>query len=535
MKNVFFCLFMLTCSIVSAQVTKLSSLSTSKFLDSKIIYDDKNTEDVFGYLLLYEKDKISKYETTLELVLIDKNLNKVGSTNFTQEGVSYWLVKLGWSIYFAKKSDSNIYISIGQSVPALENSVSQMFEDQGVSSFRVLNFKSFSLSDNYFIKGFEFKKQTEKLDVEHPMKLMKEMKNMNFTKITANNGFIVSDVDYMEAMMEVYMGQPSRKAKKQKAFYFYDFDFKQKWIYNLNQDEKSKSFYKYTYYTGDGNDMIFVKKFYEKPKDNISDISFDILDAGTGRKKYEISLASAQNIFITEDFQFEKNKIIIFASVYDFDKKGNYQFDEKRGYVKFIYDRSTGKELSKDFFYWKDFAGKLDINDEGKIKDYGFIEFLDFKPTTDGKFIVIAEGYKPENNTKILDLFTFVFDEKMKLLSYKQVDKFKNKIDKVYAFGSSLDYMGAFDYMYSQKLPGGGYVFYYSDNEKTGLWSNKNPKWILGAITYVDGVFDYQKVPLTNKNGQIYPIRAKNGYVLLKEVPKDNEKDSELRLEKINY
>ena len=43
-------------------------------------------------------------------------------------------------------------------------------------------------------------------------------------------------------------------------------------------------------------------------------------------------------------------------------------------------------------------------------------------------------------------------------------------------------------------------------------------------------------MPLTTKNGRIYPIKAKNGYILLREVSNDEKNnDSEIRLERINY
>lgn len=539
MKKISLLLALFFCTSIFAQVTKLSALSSSKFLDSKIIYEEDN-ENIYGYLLLFEKDKVNANETLFEFVLLDKNLNKVGSTSFAQEVYNSWLIKLSSSIYFAKKSKDNLFIAIGQSNPMVESLIDRMIEDKGTSGFRVLNLKDFSISQNYFIKDYKFQLQTEKLDMQHPSKLMKEMKDMRLAKLTTNGGFLVSDLDYMSIMNESiaasYPGAAKMKVNRQKEFYYFDLDFQQKWVYKFNQDEKSKSFYKYNYFINNGNDLVFIKKFYKKENDNIPDLSFDVVDASTGEKKFEISLANTTYSFVFENLQFQDNKVIVFASVYDFNDKGEYRYDKKRGYVKLVYDRQTGKQMSEDFLKWDAFASKLDIDEDGKIKDYGFIHFLEFRCDKDGKTIVVAEGYKPNANTKILDLFTFVLDEKMKILSFNKIDKFKNQIDKIFAYGSSLENIGAFDYMYSQKLPGGGYVFYYSDNEKVGYKSKKDPKWILGVITYIDGVFDFQKVPLTTKNGQIYPIKAKNGYILLKEVSNDeNNKDSEIRLEKINY
>jgi hypothetical protein len=118
----------------------------------------------------------------------------------------------------------------------------------------------------------------------------------------------------------------------------------------------------------------------------------------------------------------------------------------------------------------------------------------------------------------------------MKLIDYHKVEKFKNSIDNLNATGRYLNNIDAFDFMYSQKLPDGGYVYYYADNEKKG-WSSNN--WVLGIVTYVDGKFDFQKVSLKTNKGTIRPGKAKSGYIMLKEEVEKN--NFELRLEKINY
>lgn len=530
---------MLFTSVVSfAQIKKISELSSNKLLDSKIIYEEDN-ENIYGYLLLFEKDKVDKNELVFDLVLLDKNLNKVGATSFAQEIYSTWLIKLSSHIYFAKKNKDNLFVSIGQSNPMIESYIDSVVSDKGTTGFRILNLKDFTISQNYFIKDFKFQLQTEKFDMQHPSKMMKEMKNMKFAKMTTNGRFLVSDMDYMsamnEAMNEAYPGL-KQKVIRQTEFHYFNLDFQEKWVYKFNQDQKSKSFYKYNYYTNAGNDIVLIKKFYKKNNDVLPELSFDIVDEATGVRKFEISLANDQFTLAFDNLQVIDNKIIVFASVYEFDDSGNYKYARKKGHIKMVYDQQTGTILSEDFFKWDALAGELDIDENGKIKSYGFIHFLEFKSDKEGKTVIIAEGYKPESSTKILDLFTIVLDEKLKVVSFNKIDKFVNKINKIEAYGSSLENMGAFDYMYSQKLPGGGYVFYYSDNEKVSYSSRRDPKWILGVITYIDGVFEFQKVPLTTKNGRIYPIKAKNGYILLREVSNDEKNnDSEIRLERINY
>ena len=171
---------------------------------------------------------------------------------------------------------------------------------------------------------------------------------------------------------------------------------------------------------------------------------------------------------------------------------------------------------------------ELEIGNFGKVKSYGYLQFLNFRLLNNGHTTIIAEGYSPSNNSRIFDLFVLEFDQNMKLVYYKKVDKTKNQ-SNIPEWGPVLQKYGAFDYLYSQKLGGDNYAYFYTDNEKKGT---RNPKWILGVITQVDGKYNYEKIPMTTENGQIYPVKAKNGYILLRE---EADKKSTIRLEKINY
>lgn len=505
----------------AAQVTKLSSLSSSKFLDSKIIYED-NGEDIYGYLLLFEKNKANKDSHELEFVLLDKNLNKVGSNTFIQSQYSTMWVDLKTTVYFAKKHKDNIYVAVVDVIPQYQN----LNDKLGVEGYRVINLKDFKISDQYYLHDFKLLKH-EKLKLEQ-----KDFLDAKYMKPTKNNGYIVFDESAQDAAMDVFSGNSSR-FKDVKQFRFFDMDFNPKWVFDYNKNSVKSNYYKYEYYTGNDNDMIFKKSHYDKSN---TEISYEIINAENGTSKFEISLKSNLHTLDLDEFVFTKDKLIVFASVFEFNKKNTFNVDKKLGFLKIEYDRQTGKELSKDYFYWNALSQNLEINEFGKISGYGFIHFLEFKPTNDDKIVIIGEGFKPDTSTKILDLFTIVLDKNMKLLSYNKIAKNINRIHNYNGNGYSLQNYGLFDYMYSQKLPNGGFVFYYSDNEKKGFDAKKNPNWILGVVTYIDGVFDNQKVQLTTKNGQIYPIKAKNGYVLLREVSNDDkQKDSEIRLEKINY
>ncbi len=72
--------------ITFAQVSKLAKLSEGKF----IFYTPLSEEgwysgNLYGYFFLYEKERTQRTEYTYEYVLLDKNLNKVYSGEFTED------------------------------------------------------------------------------------------------------------------------------------------------------------------------------------------------------------------------------------------------------------------------------------------------------------------------------------------------------------------------------------------------------------------------------------------------------------------
>ncbi|WP_298155169.1 DUF6770 family protein [Flavobacterium sp.] len=494
-----------------AQTAKLSALSANKFLASEIVYDD-NGYDVYGYFLLYDAGDESKGVYRYEYVLLDKNLNKMASGDFSQERVDSISLMADYvttkPLYVTKKGEV-LYFNFPDTIKG----------DEIMYSLRTLSLKDFKVSEPTYIRNNSPVKQ----NVGRFKR--KDMEAFQYLVPTKNGGFLVYDETLMDASMRIFMGRGV--AKTIKSFRFLDMDLKEKWRFEYDHTDEN-SYYDYYYLNGDGNDMVFVKSQFQKSGNKRKTHEYEVIDAQTGIKKFSLSSSDPQNLLRFKRWIFEDHKIVTYAAITTLNDKDVFLDKEVMGYVKIMFDRKTGKELGRDYFRWTDLSDKFPIDAFGKIKDYGFIQFLDFNRTTDGKTIVIGEGYSKERNSIIKDLFVFVFDDQMKLADYHKVEKHQND-GPISAHGGYLQQIGAFDYMYSQKLPGGGNVFYYMDNENKSV---RKPSWVLGVITYAENKFDFQKVTLTTQKGQIYPLKAKNGYILLRE---DTDKDSELRLEKINY
>ncbi|WP_162126924.1 DUF6770 family protein [Flavobacterium phycosphaerae] len=521
MKNIFIILSLLNFSLFFGQETKLSQLSSSEFMDSKIIYED-NGEDIYGYFILFKKDDVTKYLYDLEYVLLDKNLNKIASNSFTQKHSHNSLVNLKLTIKYLKKENNLLYISFIEKFKTEEYNV--ISDD--IFNYRTLNLKDYKMSD-LMIMDNDFKAKV------HPDEELRFDYGGKYFFPTDSKGFIA--FNHRNATHIVSFTNFKHLNKDVTEFYYLDLNLNKKWSFKFNQDPKGKSFYRYDYQYGDDSDLVFEKRFYEKASSENPKLMLTVFDVKTGRNKYDIQLGDDKYIYDLKKTVLEKDKIILFAKFYEGNKTGYFMLKKSLGYVKIVINRETGAEVSRNVFKWSDLSNKIEIDEFGQLKGGGYIHFLDFTTTKEGKTVIIGESFESGSKTKILDTYVFEFDSTMKVNYFKKVEKFKNTVNIKDGYGNSLEKYNAFDFLFSQKLSEDNYAYFYADNEKEGS-SKRNPNWTLGIITYVDGKFDYQKMQLTTQNGQIYPIKAKNGYILLQEeFNKESKEKSELRLEKINY
>ena len=130
-KNIILIICLIFSQLNHAQMTKLGTLSSAKFSDSSVIYDEN--KDIYGYLLLFEKDRTDKNNIIYELVLIDKNLNKVAALEYKQPIYNTMWFSFNSAIYFAKKQGDLIYFLVGQSFGSTENYFKELFQTKGVS------------------------------------------------------------------------------------------------------------------------------------------------------------------------------------------------------------------------------------------------------------------------------------------------------------------------------------------------------------------------------------------------------------------
>lgn len=505
---------------LQAQIQKISELSSNKFLDSKIIYDD-NGDDVWGYFLLYQSDKKSKSVLELEFVVLDKNLNKVGSNSFQQEFLNTWLFSAYPTIDYLKKRNDELIIAID-----FEDII-----DFGSYFFKKVDLKNFSVSSGYYSRN-------GKIIYDENIIEKFERKNVlpDFFLPISNQGFIKYEREF-KGKKEL-SGITQFEKSSITGYSFYDLDLNKKWEikYNMSKDYGEDHFRE----IASENYLIINKQFYGKAYKGKSKYFYEVKDIVTGNEIFSIPRDDDKYTYSKSKIFFQNQKVYIFEKVFKFHPDSEFKHSECLGISKRVYDIETKALTEQKFMFWTDLSPFYEITKNGKLKG-DFIHFLDFKVTTNGKTVVVGEGFNPGQSTAIKNFYTLILDKEFKVESFKEIGKQKNTINDYSAYGNALENNGLFDYMYSQKMKSDEFVYFYGDNEvKRGFLNTIIPEvsevlpdnWVLGIVTFVDGEFKNQKIKLKTKKGKIHPLKAKKGYIILQEVTKS---DIEIRLEKIDY
>ena len=223
----------------------------------------------------------------------------------------------------------------------------------------------------------------------------------------------------------------------------------------------------------------------------------------------------------------------------------------------------TGEIVNKKYLSWaQHFRKYVQVDNKGRIVNdnrNGFIYFHKIIQNSDGSVIAVGEQYKKAadaagiaaaalgggtSTTKVViqDMVVFHFTKEFDIVGVKMVEKSKSNFAlpggydfmNIHLLSSLVKANGGFDYSFTSRNDHDestsiGYVDY---ERKKGA---KN-EFVFGAITYYDGQFSNDKIPLGRPNGKdwIRVFPGKPGYVMLLEYSKKN-KTLESRLERINF
>lgn len=530
MKKTLTVLFLFVFSISFAQIQKLREFSSGNFVDSRIIYEEDH-DDVFGYFLLYEFDRKSREVYDMEYVVLDKNLNKITSGVFTQGVYKNFLIKTGARLSFVKKINNELVFGVHDNY---ENdyyiktiSVADYFRER----YRKINLDDFSLSKEFFFQDLKISENT--VESGDSFAISDMVDNQTIYPTNAEYFVIFAPPTYKAPLIQnANRDYESLRKATVTSFSVLDSKMSVVWSRDINPDKKDAGFYKYR--TSDSTTLVMDKKILNKKVTELN--SYEIYNLKSGKFIGEVTQKDPNYRMSLFKMELVGEHLIIYNFLNQLkDKK--YYHEKTLGYAKLVIDKKTGKELSRDYLLWENLGAHLTFKDKfGTIPKYGKIFFQNFISLENGNTIAIAEGYKTASSSKILDLYVMELDSQMKVKTFQKIEKVPNSLKSLKLSGKTMFNYGAFDYYYSQKLDDdGNYVILYASNEKEGgrLKRKKDPLWVLGIVTYVDGKFEFDKLQLTTTDGMIVPLKAKNGSIILQEYSEKN--GVEMRLERINY
>ncbi|WP_026977475.1 DUF6770 family protein [Flavobacterium tegetincola] len=505
-QNYILLLLLIVFQSMNAQVQKLNELSKNKYLGMTVILNESR-EDVWGYAALYQIDKVAKETLELEIIILDKNLNKVGSSSFQQFYFNTWLIDLYPEIKYIRLNGNNLNLALGL----------QGIDDTAYYFYRKLDLSDYSVSESKIFFNAELQPFTD-------LKAISKKAIAQVTVPYSNAGYLI--FNFRDATV-----REGDLYKESSEIVVMDLDFKKKWSITYKKDKK----FPVNYYFITSNDKYLV--FYKSTKVDKKETKnlYEIYHIETGKLVRTVDIWADENYFYSNDrTRLVDDRFISYDFTYAINEKDERKYEQITGYSEREFNLIDGKVAQKTF-KWDVFKDYLSIDTSGKIDKEFYIQPMAIQTITNGNKLMIFEGFKPAANTQILDLYAVEFDNDFKILALSKVEKSMNKWNKLKAYGSYLKNNGYFDFSYTEKIDNDTYAFVYTDNEKIkSIYVNQKPNWMLGIITFADGIFSTQKLSLNSKDVTIATEAAKKGFILLKET-NTKEKTTEIRLEKINY
>ncbi len=185
-------------------------------------------ESIYGYLYIYNVDKVNKHEAKYEYLILDKNLNEVARNTFIQPKYSNRTIE---KYLDCNKMGDNMLISIGyaylKSFATANNFINYL-----VTTYRTLNLKSNTMSDEFYFDDGKFKPIVVKDD------------NLNKAYKNVDNVFGIFAIDNAE-----YSGYLIKEMQKNDADQYkikeikaYDLDITPTWSYKFNQGANKSNY-----------------------------------------------------------------------------------------------------------------------------------------------------------------------------------------------------------------------------------------------------------------------------------------------------
>src|SRR5690606_3849390 len=314
-----------------------------------------------------------------------------------------------------------------------------------------------------------------------------------------------------------------KKGFNEKSFKLNDRNKNLLWTYDFNLSGTKKNWKEFSVLTI--NDGIIIGGIAKRSSIKyVDEYSIVGIDAQNGKQLFEYPFENHDSEF--SHTVFIKNygdKIYIMGNYSPYSKK-DFVWERNLGIYRIELDKN-GTEVAKKYYPWQEFTGDLETNKYGKAEKGYYLTPLRYFIFKDGSFSHLTEKFKDNSamgygTIKSTDFVLFNFDKNGNLIGKNVIEKDKTKAVKN-------------DFLFHQYIKDdNGIVFFFRDYKKDDETKDKN--WVLGINTIINGSFNEEVIPMTSDEFAIFPIPAKEGYILLNEYNRKKE-INQIRLERLNY
>lgn len=502
-KTILFFMFLMVV-FSKAQLQDLENLASGEMVRFQAVFD--NDDKLFGYFVLYVKDKQDEKNKKFEYVVLDKNLNKVSSKEFLAEEIvtNYYayINRQNEFILYPYNNQSNLnfippkYKQIDIKAGTISDKIFTCYEDNAFKDCiedKTIKQSNREQKQEIKDKGFYTEARVRKLE-DGSYVVSEYNQNKKFI-----NGNSVKYFDKDKNLLWEYKYNTNGDKKNQQTLF--DIDIDEKAIYAILRTTQNKDTKSELLVFDISNGKILAQKpiLAEEIEDNT----------------VFYTLAGIDYYYPT--FKKVFGDKIVFAG-YNFDK-----YYQRKGFLQIIVDKNNYevKINSIDFMKFKGMIPKIDRM--GCVETGYCLNLMDAYFLKDGSIGLLTEKFKVGySNIKTRDMVYIILDKNFQPKEVKILEKEKS--------------VGSYtDFLFSQYLNNDNdVVFFYKDFQKDDQTKDKN--WILFINTLINGKFNQEQIKISSKDDKFYiiPYVAKEGYILLREY-NEKEKYNQIRLEKLNY
>lgn len=506
--------FIVLLATAQAQTKTFDDVLEVRLQDMGPIYQD---QQVKGYYLFYNMEKADRKNNNYKLIVLDDNLNKVSEKDMVESK-------------YIQLSDAGYD----------EQSLFFVFYE---SKEKKLEFRRYDTQCKLLSKKSEELSKREAAMYENPA-AAGSMSPINLAPIVGK-GFVHYHLE--------------KNDKIGYAIRFFGEEGRKDWVYRSSEKSDEMEFPFHLGYS----DKLLLTSIIKKKGAMSRDLDFYLqgIDIETGKKLFEKTLDDPKYaIQLLNVFPDPSGEIIV-SGVY-FNKDDKIAKAASLGLFTGKMN-SNGEFISRNYISWaKDVSKKLPTNSKGKIEDGGYVFFHKAIRNSEGKFFAIGEMYGKAASgwgiatsalaiagggsgasvvkIEVRDMVVFEFNADLTLADAKIFEKKSSGVElpsgaefsSTQLLGNYVNYLGGFDYMYTQRNEDASQISFCYDNYER---SKGKTKHVLGIVSRRSGEQNYttDKINLETDASWIRSYPAKPGYVLLLEYFKKKKK-VDLRLEKFN-